>query len=115
MGLLWRWVVLTFSIAVASYLVKGFQVESLFSALLAGAILGFLNLFFKPILILLTLPINILTLGLFTLVINAILLKMASGIVPGFEIVGFWPALLAGLLISIVNWAVNLILSDRSK
>jgi len=108
-------VVLTFSIAVASYLVKGFEVENLFSALFAGAFLGFLNLFFKPILILLTLPINILTLGLFTFVINAVLLKMASGIVPGFEIIGFWPALVGAFLISIVNWVVNLILSDRPK
>lgn len=115
MGVLGRWLILTFCIAVTSYLVKGFYVESLASALAAGAILGLLNILFKPILLLLTLPINLLTLGFFTLIINAFLLKMVSGVVPGFEVKGFWPALLGGFIISILNWILRSILEKDGR
>lgn len=113
MGLLGRWLILTFSIAVTSYLVKGFEIHGLASALIAAGILGILNLFLRPILLLLTLPINILSLGLFTFFINAFLLKMVSGVVPGFEIKGFLPAIIAGLIISIISWVTNAILSKK--
>ncbi|MFP4036968.1 MAG: phage holin family protein, partial [Desulfobacteraceae bacterium] len=78
-GLLIRWLILTAAITLASYVIDGIEVSGFFSALAAAAILGILNAFFRPILIILTLPINILSLGLFTFVINAVLLKMASG------------------------------------
>ncbi len=115
MGILLRWVILTFCIAISSYLIDGFYVESVWSAFMAGAILGLLNTFFKPILILLTLPVNLLTLGLFTLVINAFLIKMVSGVVPGMEIQGLGPAILGGLVISLLNWALNKILEPGNR
>ena len=84
MGLLVRWLVLTAAIIIASYLIGGIEVNGFFSAFFAAAILGVLNVFFRPILLILTLPINILTLGFFTFIINAVLLKMASGVISGF-------------------------------
>ena len=85
-GLLFRWSILTLSIVAAAYLIEGIQVSSFFTALFAAALLGILNALFRPILILLTLPINILSLGLFTFVINALLLLMVSGVIGGFLI-----------------------------
>jgi putative membrane protein len=66
-----------------------------------------LNAFFRPILILLTLPLNLLSLGLFTFVINAFLLKLASGVIPGFEVHGFWTALFGALIITLVSSLLN--------
>ncbi len=102
-GILARWLILTAAILVTSYLMQGIEVENFFSAFLAAALLGILNVFFRPILLILTLPINILSLGLFTFVINALLLMMASGVIPGFVVHGFWSAVFGSLLISIVN------------
>jgi putative membrane protein len=79
MGFLIRWLILTIAIIVASYLLEGIHISGFFSAFFAAAALGILNALFRPILILLTLPINIMTLGLFTFIINALMLKMASG------------------------------------
>ena len=76
MRFLLRWFILTIAIIFASYLLEGIRVDDFLSAFLAAAFLGLLNIFFRPVLLILTLPINILSLGLFTFVINAILLKM---------------------------------------
>ncbi len=107
MRLLIKWLILTLSVLLAAYLLEGIRVSGFFSAFLAAAVLGFLNVFFRPILVVLTLPVNILTFGLFTFLINALILKMASGVIPGFEVQGFWAAVLGGLLISAVNWLLN--------
>jgi len=112
-GLLIRWLLLTIAIIVTSYLVDGIYVTSFFAALFAAAVLGILNALFRPILIIITLPINILTLGLFTFVINALLLKMASGLVPGFYVQGFWSAVFGSLIISLVSWLLNSFVSDK--
>ena len=93
-GIIVRWLILTIAIIVTSYLLNGIQVSGFFSAFFAAAILGILNAFFRPFLLIITLPINILTLGFFTFVINAILLMMASGVIPGFEVAGFWSAVI---------------------
>ncbi|PKN35364.1 MAG: phage holin family protein [Deltaproteobacteria bacterium HGW-Deltaproteobacteria-19] len=106
-GLFIRWLVLTVAVLAAAYFVEGIHVASFWSAFFAAAALGVLNTLLKPVLIIVTLPVNILTLGLFTLVINALLLKMASGVIPGFDVQGFWPAVLGALLISIVSWILN--------
>jgi len=114
-GLLVRWLVLTVAIVFSSYLISGIQVSGFFSALFAAAILGILNVFFRPILIILTLPINILTLGLFTFVINALILKMASGVISGFEVHGFWSAVFGALVISAFNWILNSLINERGR
>ena len=114
-GLLVRWLLLTISIIVTSYLVDGIHVTSFFAAFFAAAVLGILNALFRPILIIITLPINILTLGLFTFVINALLLKMASGVVPGFYVEGFWSAVFGSLIISLVSWLLNSFVNERGR
>jgi putative membrane protein len=106
-GLLLRWLVLTGAIVIASYFLEGIRVEGFFSAFFAAAMLGILNALFRPIVIVLTLPINILSLGLFTFVINAFMLKMASGVIPGFDVHGFWSAVFGSLVISVVSWSLS--------
>lgn len=103
-GMLVRWVILTGGILAASYLLEGIRISGFGSAVLAAAALGLLNVFFRPVLFVLTLPINILTLGLFTFVINALLLMMASGVIGGFEVAGFWTAVMGSVIISGINW-----------
>lgn len=112
-GITIRWLTLTFAIIVTSYLLDGIHVSGFFSALFAAAVLGILNAFFRPVILILTLPVNILTMGLFTFVINALLLKMASGVISGFNVEGFWPAVFGALLISVVSWLINGFINDR--
>ena len=115
MGIFIRWLILTIAIIIASYLVGGIRVSGFFSAFFAAAILGILNAFFRPILFILTLPLNIMTLGLFTFVINAILLKMASGVISGFEVYGFWSAVFGSLLISLVSWVLTSFINEHGR
>ena len=112
-GIILRWLTLTAAILFTSYLLEGIHISGFSSALLAAAMLGILNAFFRPIALLLTLPINILSLGLFTFIINALMLKMASGVITGFEVVGFWSAIFGSLLISVFSWLLNSFINDR--
>ncbi len=114
-GFLLRWLILTTSIIITSYLMDGIHVAGFFSAFLAAALLGILNAFFRPILFLLTLPITILTLGLFTFVVNAVMLLMVSGVVSGFEVRGFWAAVFGSLLISLVSWFLTSFIGEKGK
>ena len=114
-GLTLRWLTLTVAILLASYLLNGIYVSSFFSALGAAAILGILNAFFRPIALLLTLPLNILTFGLFTFIVNAVMLKMASGVISGFQVHGFWTAVFGSLLISLASWALNTLISENGR
>lgn len=104
---------MTFAIFVAAYIFDGIRVAGLPSAILAAAVLGVLNAILRPILLLLTLPLNILTLGLFTFAINALLLLMASGVISGFEVDGFGSALLGAFFISAVSWLLTSFISKR--
>jgi len=115
MGLLIRWLVVTAAIIFASYILDGIVIRDFLSAFFAAAVLGILNVLFRPILILLTLPINIMTLGLFTFLINALMLKMASEIIPGFEVHGFWTAVFGSLIISATSWILNVFINDRGR
>ncbi|MEJ2587723.1 MAG: phage holin family protein [Deltaproteobacteria bacterium] len=115
MGLLIRWFILTAAITIASYLIGGIEVNGFFSALFAAAILGVLTVFLKPILLILTLPINIMTLGLFTFIINAVILKMVSGVIPGFQVHGFWSAIFGALVISVVNWLITSFINEQGR
>jgi len=112
-GIFLRWLILTFSIIATSYLIDGIQVSGFLSAFFAAAILGILNAFFRPILLILTLPVNILSLGLFTFVINAVMLMMVSGVISGFKVYGFWSAVFGSLLISLVSWILTSFISER--
>lgn len=115
MGIFIRWLILTAAIVAASYLIDGIRISGFFSAFCAAAVLGILNALFRPILFILTLPINIMTFGLFTFVINALLLKMASGVIPGFDVHGFWSAVFAALIISGVNWILSSFINEHGR
>ena len=112
-GILIRWLTTTAAILATAYLLDGIQVSGFFSAVFAAAVLGILNAFFRPIALLLTLPINILSLGLFTFIINALMLKTASGLIPGFSVYGFWTAIFGSLLISVISWLLNSFISEQ--
>jgi len=98
---------MAFAVIVSAYVLPGVTLNGFWAAILAALVLGVINVFIKPLLIILTLPINILTLGLFTLVINALVIMMASGITPGFKVNGFWNALLFSIVLSIVLFIIN--------
>jgi putative membrane protein len=91
------------AVFITQYLLPGVHVESFWTGVVVAALIALLNLTIKPILIVLTIPITIITLGLFLLAINAILILLAAQIVPGFTVDGFWWALLFGLILGLVN------------
>lgn len=90
-----------------AHLVEGVQIEGWGSALLGALVLGLVNALVRPIMVVLTFPLTILTLGLFLLVVNALMLWLAAALVPGVRVRGFGPALLGSLLLSLLNLAVS--------
>ena len=114
-GILIRWLTTTAAIVATAYLLDGIQISGFLSAVFAAAMLGILNAFFRPIALLFTLPINILSLGLFTFIINALMLKMASGLIPGFGVYGFWTAIFGSLLISVISWLLNAFINEQGS
>ena len=98
------------AIILAAYVLPGLHVDGYVPALVAGIILGLVNAIVRPVLFLLTLPLTLLTLGLFIFVLNAICLALTALIVPGFRVDGFGWALLGALLVSVVSWILNGIL-----
>jgi putative membrane protein len=104
MYILINWFISAVAIMAAAYLLpKGVTLQGFVPALVVAVVLGFINSVIRPILILLTLPLNILTLGLFTLVINAFMIMLTSGLVPGFKVHGFWWAMLFSLILFAIN------------
>ena len=99
---MWNWFITTLAILLIG-LLPGIEVAGFWLAVLAAAILGLLNMFIKPLVILITLPINIISLGLFTFIINALLLYAVAGLLDGIAITGFWWAVLGALIISFVR------------
>lgn len=93
----------TLAVFVTAHIVSGVEVKDVTTALLVAIVLGVINTFIRPILLILTLPINILTLGLFTLVIMAVCVLLTSAIVPGFHVHGFWWAMLFAAVCAIIN------------
>lgn len=108
-----KWIGSVVAVLIAAYFLPGVVVAGLWSALIVALVLGFLNLTIKPLLVLLTLPINILTLGLFTFVINALMVLLASSIVKGFSVAGFLNALLFSLILTIVQGIFDLLLKKK--
>jgi putative membrane protein len=107
MHLLLRWLIYALAIMLLTYIVPGISVRSFYSALIAALILGLVNAVIRPLVILLTLPVNILTLGLFTLVINALMLWFVATVVKGFDIKNFLAAFLGALILWVVGWITN--------
>lgn len=114
-GIVIRWLTLTIAIMIASYLIEGIVVRGFFSALGAAAVLGILNAFLRPMALLLTLPLNVLTLGLFTFAVNAVILMMAAALSGSIEVHGFWTAVLGSLIISLVSWVLNVFIGEKGR
>lgn len=107
MKLIFRWLINAGTlILLASYL-PGVEVSGWYAALITALVLGLVNALIKPVLVILTLPVNILTLGLFTFVINALLFWFVATVVKGFEVAGFWPAFWGAIVLSCVSWIVS--------
>lgn len=100
------WLLSAVVLLITAYVVPGFTIKSFGSAMWASLIVGLLNMLIRPILLFLTLPINILTLGLFTFVVNAIVLRLAAGLLKGFDIDGWFSAIIGAIVLAIVNYLV---------
>jgi len=104
MPILISWLINTVAVLVTGYILPGIQMRSFWTALIVAAVLGIVNTFLRPIIFILTLPINILTLGLFSFVIMGLLVYLVSAIVPGFTVNNFWWAMLFALIVALINW-----------
>jgi putative membrane protein len=103
------------AIIIAAWLLPGIHISSSVSALLAGVILGFVNAIVRPVLFFLTLPLTLLTLGLFIFVLNAICFGLTAWLVPGFSVDGFFSAVFGALLVSVVSWILNGLVVGRRE
>ena len=102
-----QWVLFALGLLFVAWVVPGISVSSFVVALWASIVIGLINIFIKPILIILTFPINLLTLGLFTFVINGLLFWLASKLVGGFYVSGFWAAFFGAMLLSIIGLLIH--------
>ena len=107
MRLLLLWLINTVAIFALPHLLDSVQVDSFTTALTAALVLGLVNTLIRPVLILLTLPVTFLTLGLFVFVINGLMFWLVSRMFDGFSIAGFWWAVLAALVYSVISWAIS--------
>jgi putative membrane protein len=114
-GFLLRWSMNLLALVTAASLIDGIRIRSIGMGVLAAGILGVVNAVIRPLVLLLTLPINLLTLGLFTLVINAFMLKIVSDLVPGFTIESFRAAFWGALVVSIVSWLLNIFIGGNGR
>lgn len=103
------------AIVIAAWCIPGVTLTGPVPALMAGVILGFVNALIRPILLLLTFPFTVITLGLFIFVVNAICFALTAALVPGFDINGVFGAFLGAILVSLVSWALNALLADGSE
>lgn len=110
MRLLLVWLINAAALFALPYLLSSITVDSISAALIAALVLGLINTFIRPLLVLLTLPATLLTLGLFILVINGLLFWFVGSFVSGFHVAGFWPAFFGAILYSIISWALSALL-----
>ena len=113
--LLARWIINAAALLLVAYLYPGVSVESFLTALIAALILGLVNAVVRPLLVILTLPVTLLTLGLFLFVINALLFWLVAELVPGFRVSGFGAALLGSILYSVITLITSWLLFSRKK
>ncbi|MBS1134481.1 MAG: Membrane protein of uncharacterized function [Burkholderiaceae bacterium] len=113
MRLLLVWVLNAIALLGVAYIYPGVQVQDWKSAAIAALVLGLVNTLVKPILVLLTLPVTILTLGLFLVVLNALLFWGVAEVLPGFHVNGFWAAVLGAILYSVIGWLLSNLIPDR--
>jgi putative membrane protein len=115
LGFLLRWSINLVALVAAGIFINGIRIQSMSAGILAAGILGIVNAVIRPVVLIFTLPVNLLTLGLFTLVINAAMLKLVASVVPGFVIETFGAAFLGALLVSVISWILNLFVSGDGR
>lgn len=111
MGLIVHWLISAASLIIVAYLMPGIEIRGLGTALIAPLVIGLVNATIGFILKILTLPLTILTLGLFWLIINALMLQLAAVLVPGFYVSGFWSAFFGAIILSLVNMILRSLVS----
>lgn len=114
-GFLLRWSMNLLALMIAATFIKGLRIQSIEMGILAAGFLGVVNAVIRPVVLILTLPINLLTLGLFTLFINAAMLQLVSLAIPGFVIESFGAAFFGALVISLVSWILNMFVAGDGK
>lgn len=115
LGFFLRWSINLLALVIAGSVIPGIKIQSMAMGVVAAGVLGIVNAVIRPVVIIFTLPINLLTLGLFTLVINAALLKLVADVVPGLRIESFSAAFLGALLISFISWVLNIFIGGEGK
>ena len=113
MNIFLKWIIYALAVMLVAWLVPGISVDGFWSAMIAMVIIALINAIIRPLILLITLPINFLTLGIFTFVINALLLLLAGYVTPGFSVDGFWSALIGSLLLSLISIPINSIDGKR--
>lgn len=106
-GFLARWLITAFGLWVATALVPGIHISGIWNIILAALLFGVVNAFIRPIVVLFTLPLSIVTLGLFLLVVNGAMLGLVAAMMESFRIGGLFPAILGSIIITIISWAVS--------
>ena len=115
MGFLIRLVANALAILAAAYIVPGIEVSGGLALLAAALVLGLVNAVVRPVLLFLAFPFTLVTLGLFIFLLNAFCLWLTALLVKGFDVHGFWAAVLGAMIVSVVSWIVTILLSDRGK
>jgi putative membrane protein len=115
MRLLLVWILNAIALLAVAYLYPGVQVQDWKAAAIAGLVLGLVNALVKPILVVLTLPVTVLTLGLFLLVLNALLFWAVASMLPGFHVEGFWAAVLGVILYSVISWLLSKLIPEKHR
>ncbi len=105
-----HWLLASIAIMITAQIVPGFRVENFIAALFAAVMIGFVNMFIWPLLALLTLPLTVVTFGIFLLVVNGIALKISAGLTPGFSIDGIFPAIMGSLVLTFVGWLIRFVI-----
>ena len=113
MRLLLLWILNAIALLAVTYLLPSIQISGFGTALLAALVLGFINTLVRPILAILTLPITVLTLGIFYLVLNGLLFWLASALLPGFQVQGFIPAMIGAILYSVITWVLSALIPNK--
>lgn len=113
MRLLLLWILNAIALLAVTYLLPSIQISGFGTALLAALVLGFINTLVRPILAILTLPITVLTLGIFYLVLNGLLFWLASALLPGFQVQGFVPAMVGAILYGVIAWALSALIPNN--
>ncbi|MFC5460312.1 phage holin family protein [Massilia niabensis] len=114
MRLLLTWLINAAALMALPYLMHSVSVTNVGTALIAALVLGLVNTLIRPLLVLLTMPVTLLSMGFFILVINAVLFWLVSTMIEGFEVAGFWSAFLAAILYSVISWALSTLLLSKN-